>query len=68
MDLLKVSTPQVEAIGTILGSFFGLGIFTAAFQIGSYIYIIVWSLDRWGLFDIGLDDHLIFLEWIRWPI
>jgi hypothetical protein len=32
------------------------------------IYTVIWSLDRWGLFDWGMDDELIFLEWIRWPI
>jgi len=31
-------------------------------------YVLIWSLDRWGLYDIGLDDELIFLEWVRWPI
>lgn len=43
------------------------GIITLA-QFSAFIYTLLWSLDRWEVIDIGMDDRLIFLEWVRWPI
>jgi hypothetical protein len=61
-------SPVVGAIIWIASLGFGFGFIALFLQAAAYIYILVWSLDRWGVFDVGLDDRLVFLEWIRWPI
>mgnify|MGYP001056371365 FL=1 len=60
--------PTVQAMIGIATSFFGLGLVQTMYQTFVFIYIFIWSLDRWGAYDIGMDDKLIFLEWTRWPI
>ena len=69
MDLEKQSEhPVVGAILWLANLGMSLGLISVVIQALAYIYVIAWSLDRWGYFDIGLDDNLIFLEWVRWPI
>ena len=60
--------PVVGAALFVTGLGLGLGGIGATAQFAAFIYILLWSLDRWEVIEIGLDDKLIFLEWVRWPI
>ena len=60
--------PIVGAILWLGGFLTGFGLVNIFLQSAAFLYIVIWSLDRWGLYDIGLDDKLVLLEWVRWPI
>ena len=55
-------------MGLLAFSSVGFGGLVALAQLSAFIYTLLWSLDRWEVIDIGMDDRLVFLEWVRWPI
>lgn len=59
---------SVQAVGYTLAFLGGFGVIYSVAQLSAVLYVVVWSFDRWGFYNLGLDDNLIFLEWIRWPI
>ena len=67
-NVVSSEHPIVQAMGAAISWGAGAGFITSFGHIASFVYILIWALDRWGLYDIGLDDELIFLEWVRWPI
>ena len=67
-NVVSSEHPMVQAITAAFSLGLGFGFISIFGQIAAFAYVLIWSLDRWGLYDIGLDDELIFLEWVRWPI